>query len=164
MRYKKVYNEYTRNICMKNKTFEFLKNGAISCISFMGGGIAGAELTDLITDSEVTISSISTASQYIAGYGAFIGLHARDNKELYKNNKGWNVRQLAIDTSKTVFSLGVAELVYIPSRTLMMNYFLNRDNDSTPSSLYADAICLPLFFLVALPIAKKTGLIKKIEK
>jgi hypothetical protein len=148
---------------MENKTLEFLKNGAISCVPFIAGGVAGAELTDLISNNEMIISGISTASQYITGYTAFMGLHARDNKEIYKKEEKWNYRQLAIDTTKTAFTLGAAELFYIPTRTILMDYYLNKDYNPTSSSIFADIISLPLFFLVAIPIARKTGLIKKTE-
>ena len=145
---------------MKNKTLEFLKNGAIATIPFVAGGVAGAELTGLITDNEAIISGASTATQYVAGYGAFMGLTAHDNKDLYKKNDKWDYKKLAIGTAKTVFSLGIAEIPYIFGRTGLMDYFMNKDYSRTSSSLLADAISIPLFFLVAVPIAKKTGLIR----
>jgi len=149
---------------MKNKTFEFIKNGAISTAPFVAGGVAGAELAELVTDSEAVISGFSTATQYVAGYGAFMSLHARDNRDLYKQDGKWNFRKLAVDTAKTVFSLGVAEVAYIAGRTGLMDYFMNRDYSPTSSSIMADAISIPLFFFVAIPIAKKTGLIRSRDK
>ena len=146
---------------MKNKTLEFIKNGAISTVPFVAAGVTGADLTDLVTDNEAVISIASTTTQYVAGYGTFMVLHARDNKECYKDDNRWNYRKLAIDTAKTAFSLGVAELAYVFGRTGLMDYFMNRDYNPTTSSLLADAICIPLFFFIAVPLAKKTDLIKK---
>jgi len=145
---------------MKNKTLEFIKNGLIATIPFMAGGIGGAELADLVTDSNAIITATSTVSQYILGYTTFMGMHAHDNRDVYRSDGKWDYKKLAIDTGKTIVSLGVAELAYIFGRSWLMDYFLSKDYSSTKASLMADAIAIPGFFGIALPIAKKTGLIK----
>lgn len=148
---------------MKNKTLEFVKNMAITTIPFVGGGIVGAELSDLVTDSDAIISSVSTASQYVLAYPAFIALHAHDNRDIYQDEGKWNKRKLAKDTLKIMFSLGIAEVAYIAGRTGLMDYFINKDFSPTPAAVIADSICIPLYIMIAVPIAKKVGIIRKSE-
>lgn len=148
---------------MKNKTLEFIINGAISTVPFIVGGIAGAELSELVTDSKEITSGISTATQYAAGYSAFMTLQARDNRDVYQRDGRWDYKKLMLGTAKTAFSLGVAEVAYIFGRSGLIDYFLNKDYSPTASSILADSIAIPMFFLVAIPLAKKTGLIKRTE-
>lgn len=146
---------------MKNKTREFVKNILISSIPFVAGGVVGAELSDLVTDNERIISSVSTASQYVAAFPTFLALHARDNRDTYKKNGVWNKKMLATDTLKIIFSLGAAEIPYIFGRTGLMDYLLSRDFSPIPAAVTADLACLPIYIAMVVPLAKKMGIIKK---
>lgn len=146
---------------MKNKTLEFVKNMTISSVPFILGGVAGAELSDLVTDNETVISSVSTASQYVTAYPIFLALHAHDNKEVYKKEGIWNRKMLLVDTVKMTFTLGIAEVAYIAGRTGIMDYLLNRDFSPTPAAVTADLICIPLYMALAIPLAKRFGIIKE---
>ncbi len=107
---------------MKNKTRKFVKNMLIASASFIAGGVAGAELSDLVTDNEAIISSVSTASQYVAAFPTFLALHAYDNRDEYKKSGVWNKKMLLTDTLKITLSFGAAEIPYILGRTGLMNY------------------------------------------
>lgn len=146
---------------MKNKTREFVKNILISAIPFVAGGVAGAELSDLVTDNEAIISSVSTASQYVAAFPTFLALHAYDNQDKYKKSGVWNKKRLAIDTAKIMLSLGAAEIPYIFGRTGLMDYLLSKDFSPTPAAVTADLACLPIYIALVVPLAKKMGIIKK---
>lgn len=148
---------------MKNKTLEFVKNGMYAAVPFVAGGIAGAELSDLVTDSPAVISTISTIGQYILGYPAFMAFHARDNPDDYKINDRWNSKKLVKGLGKTILSLLPAEVVYIGARTLLANQLLNDGYSPAVSSVAADAVAIPLFFLAAIPLGKKFGLIKETD-
>jgi len=146
---------------MENKTLEFVKNGMYSIVPFIAGGIAGAELSDLVTDSPAIISTVSTAGQYILGYPAFMAFHARDNPNDYRTNDRWDSKKLVKGLGKTILSLGPAEVVYIGTRILLTNKLLNEGYSPAVSSIVADAVAIPLFFLAAIPLGKKLGLIKE---
>ena len=129
----------------------------------MAGGVGGAELADLVTDNEAIISSFSTFSQYLLAYPTFMTFHARDNRDLYKKEGRWDKKRLCADTFKVMFSLAAAEVAYVVGRTPLMNYFLTKDFSPTVASLTADLISTPLYFGIAIPLAKKTGIIRKKE-
>lgn len=151
-------------IKMKNKTLEFVKNMGVSAIPFVLGGIAGAELSDLVTDNEKIISSVSTAAQYLTAYPVFIAMHARDNRDLYQTEGKWDKKRLAVDTLKILFSLGVAEAAYIVGRTGLVDYLLHKDFSSASASVTADLIATPFYAIVAIPLAKKTSIIRSDKK
>lgn len=144
---------------MKNKTLKFVKNMLIASVPFIAGGIAGAELSDLVTDNEAIISSVSTASQYVAAFPTFLALHAYDNRDEYKKSGVWNKRMLLTDAFKIMLSLGAAEIPYILGRTRLMDYLLSRDLSPTPAAFAADLMCLPIYFAVVVPLAKKMRII-----
>ena len=146
---------------MENKTLEFVKNAMYSVGPFIAGGIAGAELSDLVTDSPAVISTVSTVGQYILGYPAFMAFHAKDNPNDFQTNRRWDYRKLAKGMGKILLSLAPAEIVYMTSRTLLANYLLKEGHDPIVASAGADAVALPLFFGVAIPLGKKFGLIKE---
>ena len=145
---------------MKNKTLEFFKNAGIASVSFLAGGVVGAELSDLLTDNTKIITAVSTITPYVLGYATFMGLQAYDNIEVYKK-KTWDYMLLAKDTAKTFFAFGLAEIPYVITRSWSMDYFLNKDYSSIESSIMADLIALPVWIAIAYPLAKKTGIIKK---
>ena len=144
---------------MQNKTLEFVKNMLISSVPFIAGGVVGAELSDLVTDNETMISSVSTASQYVAAFPTFLALHAYDNQDKYKESGVWNKKMLATDTVKIMLSLGAAEIPYIFGRTGLMDYLLSRDFSPIHAAVTADLVCIPIYIAVAVPLAKKVGII-----
>ncbi len=146
---------------MKNKTLEFVKNVGIAGVPFIAGGVGGAELSDLVTDNETIISFVSTASQYLLAYPTFMAFHAYDNKDLYKKEGRWDKKRLSVDTLKIMFSLAAAEIAYVVGRTPLMNYFLTKDFSPAAASVIADVISTPLYFGIAIPLAKRTGIIRK---
>ena len=146
---------------MKNKTLEFVKHGMYSMVPFVAGGIAGAELSDLVTDSSAVISAVSTMGQYILGYPSFMVVHARDNSDDYRTNNRWDSKKLLKGLGKTILALGPAEVVYIGTRTFLTSQLLNEGYSPTVSSIAADAVAIPLFYLAAIPLARKLRLIKE---
>ena len=163
-----VFKDYDDNIyestifqsSMKNKTLEFVKNCTISTAFFVAGGIAGAELSDLASDSSFAISAVSTSLEYIAGYSSFLGLHVHDNIEHYKKDGKWERKEITSDIKKALICFSIPDIAYLLSRHYVMKYFLDNDYDSAKSSMLADIVCAPIFFL-AIPAAKRMGLIKK---
>jgi len=115
----------------------------------------------LVTDNEHAITAVSTTTQYVAGYATLIGLHAYDNKERYREDGKWKLREIALDTGRLFFSLAVAEVAYIVCRSGLMDYLLHRDLSPTKASLLADLVSIPLYFAVAIPLAKKFRFIRQ---
>ncbi len=73
---------------MKNKSFLFAKNVVIASAAGLAAGAGAAELSNLFTDNKTITSVISTASEYFTIYGAFLPLHAKDNQDIYRTEKG----------------------------------------------------------------------------
>ena len=152
--------KFNKSIYLEDETIAFVKNIAISCIPFIGGGIVGAELSDLVSDDGKIISLVSTVSQYIAAYPVFMALYAYDNKDHYIDNGKWNKKRIMIDAVRVIFALAIAEVAYILGRTGLMNVFLIRNYNPSIASVMADIISIPLYICIAVPLAKKFNLIK----
>ena len=148
---------------MKNKTLEFVKNGMYATIPFIAGGIAGAELSDLVTDSPAVISIVSTIGQYILGYPAFMAFHARDNPDDYKINDRWNSKKLVKGLGKTILSLLIK---FLKSLSFTLLFFVIIFLFLTISNTYArsfDLSIAPCIFLaVSLFLSKNAEAIDSI--
>jgi len=147
---------------MKNKNLEFIKNVLVSTPPYWAGGVAGAEISDLFSDSEALITASSTLAEIVLGDGILLFLHARNNKETYYTNNKWDLKNIIYDgITKLAPSLALAEVSYSVSRSGIMYYLLNKDYSSGGSAILADVISLPVYVIGAYVGAKYTGLIKK---
>ena len=147
---------------MNQKSKKFLKNVAITTVVSIAGGIAGAELTDLVTDSKSAIAIGSTAAQYIASFGTFFPLHARDNRDIYRdelNKFKW--REFTKDALKLTFGFAALDVLYVIGRPIVNYRFQKAGYSPFESSLLSDAVCMTSYFAVSLPLAKILGVIRE---
>jgi len=146
-----------------NKTAKFIKNMGLTVIASVAGGIAGAELSDLVTDSKTVISISSTSAQYILSFATFFPLHAKDNKDLYRepitNKFKWG--EFAKDAVKMTAGFGVLDYLYIIGRPFVNYKFQKAGYDPSTASLLSDAICIPTYCILALPMAKGLGVLRE---
>ncbi len=150
------------SICMKQKYVKFAKNMALATGAAVAGGVLGAEAADLFTDSKPVIAASSTAAQYIASFAVFLPLHARDNPDLYRDeNNRFKWRTYAGDMLKLNASWVVLDCLYIAGRPVL-NYHLQRHGyDPATSSLLSDAISIPAYWALAIPIARGLKIIRE---
>lgn len=159
------FGEKYKDFVQKHRILAFSKNLVVAGTSFMIGGYLGAKAAKYGTDSKAIISGVSVLSQYIAGFAAFLPLHAMDNYDVYKgeDNK-FKYKELAKDTGKLMLSFGVLEIAYMIGRPALHYNFMNKGIEPGTASLYSDLICSPAYWILAIPMAKITGVIKKSKK
>ncbi len=73
---------------MRNRYLSFAKNIGIAATAGLLAGAGTAELSNLVTDNKTAIAVVSTVSEYIAAYAAFLPLHSRDNRDVYRTKEG----------------------------------------------------------------------------
>lgn len=147
---------------MKSKYAKFAKNMGLAAVAAVAGGVAGAELTDLVTNSEVLIATGSTAGQYLASFGVFLPLHARDNPDLYRDEQNkfkWS--EYTKDMIRMTVGFGVLDYLYLAGRPAVNYFFQKKGYDPTTASLLSDAVCIPSYCIVAIPMARGLGVIKE---
>jgi len=151
-----------QNFVQTHRNIAFLKNMVLSGVAFMGGGYFGAKLMRYGTDSKTLITASSLLSQYIVGFAAFLPLHAFDNYDVYhEEGKKYKYKELAKDTVKLVLGLGILDAAYIVGRPILHYNLMKRGVNPEIASLYADAICIPSYWALSVPVAKLFGVIKK---
>lgn len=160
-RFRKKYKDFVQ----KHRILAFSKNLVVAGTSFMIGGYLGAKAAKYGTDSKAIISGVSLFSQYVAGFTAFLPLHAIDNYDVYKKEDGkFKYKELAKDTGKLLLSFGVLEVAYMIGRPALHYTFMNKGIEAGTASLYSDLICNPAYWILAIPMAKITGVIRKSKK
>jgi hypothetical protein len=143
---------------MDQKYVSFAKNMVIAGVAGLAAGAGVAELSNLLTDNKTTTAILSTASEYIAAYAAFLPLHAKDNQDIYKTNTGkFKHKEFIYDQIKLAGSFAALDIAYLIGRPILTKKFLDSGIDPALSSLYADAAFYSLFALAAFPLAKLTG-------
>lgn len=150
---------------MKKKYLKFLKNVGLSAAAAVTGGVAGAELSDLLTDSKAVISASSTLSQYVAALGVFFPLHAHDNPDLYReeNNK-FKWKTYLKDMTKMTLGFGVLDYLYLVGRPVAHYYLQKQGYDPATASLLSDAFCMSSYYALAIPVAKGLNIIREENK
>src|SRR3989344_5324022 len=99
---------------MRNKYMSFLKNSGIAIGAMIAAGVGTSELADYFTDNGKIIGTLSTVSEYIAGFGVFLPLQAIDNKDVYCNKNGkFTYKQFIWDNAKFTASFLPLDLLYI---------------------------------------------------
>ena len=147
-----------------NKTAKFAKNAGISVASMVAAGIGGAELADLVSDSESVISTVSTACQYVAGLGTFLPLHARDNKDLYMEDNKFKTREYLKDIGKMAIGTCVLEVGYIIGRPYVMYKLQKEGFDPSTASITSDGICSAIYLALFFPVVKALNIIREEKK
>jgi len=144
----------------KHKTHAFVKNMITAGIPFFMGGIVGARATSALTLSPAAVSIGSITGQYLLGTPAFGSLHYLDNKEIYRDKDGIKWKLLATDIAKLTFALGVLDGAYLAARPVLVYQFLKNGVDPVAASVYADSITFPIYWALAVPVAKSIGVLK----
>ena|SRR3989338_8832473 len=146
---------------MKSKYISFAKNMGIAAVAALAAGAGIAELSDLITDNRTTTAIASTVGEYIVAYAAFLPLHARDNKDIYRDSEGKFKRgEFIKDQVKLAGCFVILDIAYLTGRPILTKEFLESGINPSQASLYADAISYPILMAAAFPIAKITGNIR----
>jgi len=149
----------------KNKYFSFAKNLGIAAVAGLAAGAGAAEISSLITDNKTATAIVSTFSEYVAAYAAFLPLHARDNQDIYRTAEGkFKWRAFIKDQAKLAGGFVILDMAYLTGRPFLAKEFLDYGITPSQASLYADAISYPSLMAAAFPIAKFTGNIKSKEK
>jgi hypothetical protein len=147
---------------MKNKTLEFALEIAITTPIYYAGGFAGAEIADLVADSEVLITTGSTIGELSLGWSSLLALHAWKKKIGYVKEQGSRFAQIMqYGLSKLLPPVAVAEASYLTTRSVLMWYLQKEGQDPGMASLTADALSTPLYFGAAIGYAKKFGFLRK---
>ncbi|MBI2583129.1 MAG: hypothetical protein HYW25_00545 [Candidatus Aenigmarchaeota archaeon] len=146
---------------LERKDWKFLKNSGLGTGAGIAGGVAGALLTDLFTDSKAAIAICSTAVQYAGAIGTFSWLHARDNPDIYRGNGIFRWRDYIWDMAKLNAGFAVLDYLYVVGRPFVNYWLLRRGYDPSTASLLSDAVCIPMYWTVALPVAKALGVIRE---
>ncbi len=150
---------------MKNKYLSFAKNGAISIGAMIAAGMGASELTDLFTDNGKVIGAVSTILEYVAGSGAFLPLQARDNKDVYCDEKGrFNYKQFIWDNLKLTASFLPLDVLYITGRPFLQDWFMDKGMTAGNSSIASDSVFIPTYAAAAVGLARLTGVIKPNKK
>lgn len=132
----------------------------LSTICCIAGGYAGAELTDIITDSEAAMATSSTIAQFATFYGSFLPLHARSNNDLYYEKEHFQWRTFGRDMITLFGTLLPLDIAYLIARPLAHYHFQTTGHEPGTASLLADTICIPAYILLAHPIAYFLGVIR----
>jgi len=142
------------------KYVKFAKNVAISIPFMWAGGIAGAGLADIVTDSEGYITAASMAGEFIGAIGSFLPLHYRDNKNNYLDDltEKFKPKAFSWDLAKIVFTFGIADTIYMIARPAINYYLLKEGNDPVSASNLSFWIAYPTHHILKIPIAKLTGI------
>ena len=145
-----------------NKYWTFTRNATIGIVAAVSVGLGVAELTDLVTDNKKTISIASTISEYVAGYSAFLPLHAKSNKDIYRDEEGkFKTREFIQDQAKLAGAFFLLDIAYILGRSWLINEYLEEGYKAYQASAKADLISYVVIIAAAIPIAKLTGNIRK---
>lgn len=147
---------------MEIKTKKFVKNLAITAVGSVLGGMAGAELASLVTNSEAVISAGSLLTQLAVCYGVFVPLHEQDNRDLYRNDKD-NIKWRVLFKDMAKFTGGVLALdvAYYLARPTATYVLQKKGFEPSTASFLADSICIPAYVALTIPIAKGLGLMRK---
>lgn len=149
---------------MKNKYITFAKNVGIAAVAGIAAGAGAAELSNLITDNKAATAMVSTVSEYTAAYAAFLPLHARDNRDVYRTIEGkFKWKEFITDQIKLAGGFILLDITYLTGRPFLTKEFLDSGVNPLQASLYADAISYPILMATAFPIAKITGNIRSKE-
>jgi len=146
---------------MKNKYLEFIKNMTLASTVSILTGVLTSRFAGEFVDNGKIIGTIATLTQYTAWFGAFLPLHASDNRELYTNPDGrFNTRKFANDNLKFGGSFLLLDGAYILTRPLVQDYLIRNGFDAGNSSWVADLFYIPVYTIASIGIAKLTGIIK----
>ncbi len=146
---------------MKNKYLAFAKNLGLSAVAALAAGAGAAELASRVTNNKTVIGIVSGISEYLAAYGVFLPLHAKDNYDIYKDSQGnFKWREFIKDQLKLAGGFVTLDVLYLIGKPILTRLFLQAGNDPAVSSLYADLICIGSLGGLSVPIGKITGNIR----
>ena len=149
---------------MRNKYISFAKNIGIAAVAGLTAGAGIAELSDLITENKTVTAILSTVGEYAAAYAIFLPLHARDNRDVYRDKEGkFKWREFIKDQVKLTGAFVFLDVAYLAGRPVLTEKFLDSGLNPSRASLYADAISYPVLLAAAFPIAKITGNLRSKE-
>ena len=144
------------------KYAKFIKNMLLGTGAGIIAGVGGAECADAFTDSMEAISIASTAAGYSVAIGSFLILHARDNTDLYREDTGrFRWRDYLRDMAKLNAGLVALDILYLAGRPVANYYIQKQGYEPSSASLLSDSLCLPLYYLLALPVGKLSGAIRE---
>jgi hypothetical protein len=146
---------------MNRKEIKFAKNAGLAIAGAVAGGLAGAELSDILTDSKAVIAFSSTAGQYLASLAVFCPLHARDNRDLYQTNGSFGWQAFGKDIGKLTGGFVLLDAAYFVGRPSLNYYFQRKGHDPIAASLLTDSVFVSVYALLAMPMAKRFGLIRE---
>lgn len=148
-----------------NKYLKFAKNMTYSALGFVFGGIAGSELAKLVTDSKELIAGTATLCEFVYGYAIMFGSHLKDNPDLYRDLEGRLLKnELVKDCAKLVTGISILDYLYITGRAYLHYYFQKHGFPPVEASIMADAICVPVYILAAIPMGRVMGVIREKNK
>ena len=146
---------------MVEKYRAYIKNMGSGSVASVIGGLAGSYITELFSSSPGTIATVSTASQYIASIPTFSVLHARYNGHLYTDDEeNFLWKPFLKDVGALNTALLPLDYVYVPVRAYLNYWFQSKGFDPYSASFFSDFICIPLYVVASIPIAKSLGIIK----
>ena len=73
---------------MENKYFQFIKNIALASTVCILTGVVTSKVAGNFTNNGKVIGAVSTFTQYTSWFGAFLPLHAADNRAEYTTEDG----------------------------------------------------------------------------
>jgi len=154
----------------------FLQSNLIAIAPFVLAGMPAAEYAqDAIKEhldqmpiigQYVTNTIITLSAQMVAGYTTFMANEIRANKEKYIDENGKLSSSKIYDGFKTaVKTFLLFDLTYGAAKIGGQSYFLSQGKDPSIASALFDALAMPLFFAIMIPVSLKSGMIqtKKFE-
>jgi hypothetical protein len=142
------------------KKRKWIKNASIGTVAGFMGGLIGAELTDIVSDSYGLISFLSTIGESIGG-AIIIPLYTKDNPDLYRDKLGkLKKNTLVKDWGKYGLTLVAFYAMLIGGRTTLNYYLLNKGFDTSSASLLSDCVFGTVHMAGSYCLARGTGLIR----
>lgn len=150
---------------MKNKYLSFTKNITLATTLSMLGGIEISRLVNNFTENGKIIGAISTISEFILSYAAFLPLQAQDNRDVYKTTNGeFDKKQFTIDNAKFAGSFLGLDVLYVVTRPFVQDYLIKKGFDAGSASALTDSMYIPAYAVAAFALAKLTGVLKSSKK
>jgi hypothetical protein len=149
---------------MRKRTKRFINNSIKTGCAAAGAGFLGANLADLITESEYIISAVSTGSQYIAPL-YFLKLHAEESQDQYRENVTSKFKWK--DFLKDVGRFNAAKIplncLYVTGRTFLETYLQKKGYAAGYASVISDLVCLSGYYTATIPLGMYLGITGKDE-